>query len=81
MNDMTDITGMKEVEEVADMIAERLSSRFGACAFTAAEQEAVKDLLRTKRNAVRAFIWICGAVMLWVLKDIYVYLASHLALK
>jgi len=72
---------MKDAEQVADMIAERLSSRFGACSFTREEQEAVKDLLRTKRNAVRAFLWLCGAVMLWVLKDVYVYLASHLALR
>lgn len=72
---------IKEAEQVADMIAERLAAKFGACAFSSAEQEAVKDLLRTKRNAVRAFLWICGAVMLWVLKDVYVYLASHLALK
>ena len=72
---------IKEAEQVADMIAERLAAKFGACSFSRAEQEAVKDLLRTKRNAVRAFLWICGAVMLWVLKDIYVYLASHLALK
>lgn len=72
---------VKETEQVAELIAEKLAARFGACAFTPAEQEAVKDLLRTKRNAVRTFLWICGAVMLWVLKDAYVYLASHLALK
>lgn len=72
---------VKDTERVAELIAEKLVGRFGACAFSPAEQEAVKDLLRTKRNAVRTFLWICGAVMLWVLKDVYVYLASHLALK
>jgi len=72
---------VKEAERVAELVAERLASRFGACAFSPAEQEAVKDLLRTKRNAVRTFLWICGAVMLWVLKDVYVYLVSHLTLK
>lgn len=72
---------VKEAERVAELVAERLASRFGACAFSPAEQEAVKDLLRTKRNAVRTFLWICGAVMLWVLKDVYVYLVGHLTLK
>ena len=72
---------VKEAERVAELVAERLASRFGACAFSPAEQGAVKDLLRTKRNAVRTFLWICGAVMLWVLKDVYVYLVSHLTLK
>jgi len=72
---------VNEAERVAELVAERLASRFGACAFSPAEQEAVKDLLRTKRNAVRTFLWICGAVMLWVLKDVYVYLVSHLTLK
>ncbi len=72
---------IKETERFAELIAEKLAARFGACAFSPAEQEAVKDLLRTKRNAVRTFLWICGAVVLWVLKDVYVYLASHLALR
>lgn len=72
---------IKEAERLAELVAERLAGRFGACAFSPEEQAAIKDLLRTKRNAVRAFLWICGAVMLWVLKDVYVYLASHLALK
>lgn len=66
---------------MAEMIAEKLSSNFGACAFTPSEQEAVKDLLRTKRNAVRAFLWICGAVVLWIIKDIYGYFAGHLTLR
>ncbi|MBW7957839.1 MAG: hypothetical protein H3C68_08115 [Deltaproteobacteria bacterium] len=66
---------------MAELIAEKLSSNFGACAFTPSEQEAVKDLLRTKKNAVSAFLWICGAVMLWIIKDVYVYLAGHLTLK
>ncbi|MBE7415981.1 MAG: hypothetical protein HS130_12505 [Deltaproteobacteria bacterium] len=76
-----DAQGRKAAEEMAELIAEKLSSGFGGCAFTPSEQEAVKDLLRTKRNAVRAFLWICGAVMLWIIKDVYVYLAGHLTLK
>lgn len=68
-------------EEIAELVYQKLSSRISACSFTPAEQEAVKDLLRTKRNAVRAFLWICGAVMLWVLKDIYVYFAGHLTFR
>lgn len=71
----------RDMERFAELIAEKLASSFGACGFSPAEQEAVKDLLRTKRNAVRSFLWICGAVVLWVLKDVYVYLASHLAIK
>lgn len=68
-------------EHLAELVAEKLSGKFGVCSFSPAEQEAIKDLLKTKQNAVRTFLWICGAVTLWVLKDIYVYLASHLALK
>lgn len=72
---------MKEAERLAELVAEKLSGRFGACAFSVAEQEAIKDLLQTKKNAVRAFLWVCGAIMLWVLKDIYAYLAGHLTLR
>lgn len=68
-------------EEIAELVYQKLSSRISACSFSPSEQEAVKDLLRTKRNAVRAFLWICGAVMLWVLKDVYVYLAGHLTFR
>lgn len=76
-----DAQGRKAADEMAELIAEKLSLNFGACGFTPAEQEAVKDLLRTKKNAVRAFLWICGAVMLWIIKDIYIYLAGHITLK
>lgn len=72
---------IKEAEHLAELVAERLAGKFGACAFSPAEQEAIKDLLRTKQNAVRTVLWICGAVMLWALKDVYVYFASHLALR
>lgn len=71
----------KAAEDLADVIAEKVSARFRSCGFTPSEQEAIKDLLRTKRNAVRAFLWICGAVMLWVLKDVYAYFAGHLTFK
>lgn len=69
------------MDEMAELIAEKLSSRGGACGFSPAEQEGIRDLLRTKRSAVRAFLWICGAVTLWVLKDAYVYLVGHLTFK
>lgn len=71
----------REAEEIAELVAEKLSAKVGSCGFTQSEREAIKDLIRTKRNAVRAFFWIFGALVLWVVKDIYVYMASHLTLK
>lgn len=71
----------KELDALAVIIARRLSELQGECRLTASEQEAVKDLIRTKNNAVKAFLWICGALVLWIIKDAYVYIANHLTFR
>lgn len=71
----------KELETVAVLIAERLVKIQGACSLSQEEQEAVKDLIRTKKNAVKAFLWLCGALALWIIKDAYIYLIGHLTFR
>lgn len=79
-------TGRVELDEsalifIADRVAERVAERHAACRLTAEEQQAVIDLIKTKRGAVRAFLWITGALMLWILKDAYLYITTHLTLR
>jgi len=77
-----------EIEELAGKIAKALSEQAvskskddGFCRLDAAEQEAVRDLIRTKRHAVRAALFVFAALVLWILKDVYMWLAGHLAFK
>ncbi|MBI5491987.1 MAG: hypothetical protein HY893_03545 [Deltaproteobacteria bacterium] len=70
-----------EPKELARLIADEIREQQGECQLTPSEQQAVKDLLKTKRSAVRAFLWVCGAIFLWIIKDAYVYIINHLAIK
>jgi hypothetical protein len=70
-----------EIEKLADRIAEQLAQRQGACDLSAGEQRAVKDLIKTKRQTVKALLWLVGAVLLWALKDIYLWFSSHWVFK
>ncbi len=66
-----------EIKELARAIAEELKAHNG-CQLTEDEQQAVRDLIRTKKNAVRAALWLFGAVVLWILKDVYLWIATHI---
>ncbi|TAN59694.1 hypothetical protein EPN18_09985 [bacterium] len=70
-----------ELEKLADRIVEQLEQRRGACELSEGEQRAVKDLIKTKRQTVKALLWIVGAVFLWALRDIYLWFSSHLVFK
>ncbi len=69
--------GENEIQELAKAIAEELKSHHG-CQLTEDEQQAVRDLIKTKRNAVRAALWLFGAVVLWILKDVYLWITTHI---
>ncbi len=71
--------GESEIKELAKAIAEELKNHHG-CQLTEDEQQAVRDLIRTKKNAVRAALWLFGAVLLWILKDVYFWIVTHLTL-
>lgn len=54
-----------EIKELAKAIAEELKAHQG-CQLTEDEQQAVRDLIKTKKNAVRAALWVFGAILLWI---------------
>jgi hypothetical protein len=73
-----------EIERLAGLVAKRLAEHTRAsssCALTGEEQVAVKELIRTKKNAVRIFLYIFGALTLWAIKDIYIYVVHSISFK
>ncbi len=71
--------GDKELERLAELLAEKLKKDHDVCHFSYEERMAVKNLIQTKKNAVRALFLVFGALVLWVLKDIYTYIKGHLS--
>lgn len=81
-NTIEDRVRSEQAELMADLVVERLLERQQeATLLSHSEQLAVKDLLKTKKNAVRAFLWVCGALFLWIVKDAYIYLLDHVTFK
>lgn len=70
-----------DMDHLADLLAERLESRCSVCTLSYEEQDEIRGLLRTKKNSVRVFLWLMGALAVWILKDAYVWVASHLAFR
>ncbi len=75
------MTREMEPKDLARLIADEIREQQGECQLTPSEQQAIKNLLKTKRSAVRAFLWVCGALFLWIIKDAYIYIISHLTIK
>lgn len=71
----------KDIETIAELLASKLAEKQGPCALTASEQQALKDLVKTKKSAIKAFIWICGALVLLAIKDLYIYILNHLTFR
>lgn len=70
-----------EMERFACVLAEKLESARGPCRLSPGEQDELKNLLKTKKSSVRLFFWVVGALAVWILKDVYTWIVSHLALK
>ena len=72
-------TGLSEgeLDHIAEQIAGRINAT-GRCNLTPEQQQAVVDLIATKKKAVKVTLWLVGALLLWVLKDVYLYIAEHI---
>jgi len=72
----------KEMEEVAEIVADKLSDgRVPCCTLTDEEQAAIRDILKTKRSAVRLIFYVFSALALYALKDVYIYIVRHLSFE
>lgn len=71
----------EDKEDIAELIAHKLAGKqLQVChAFTSEEAHAVKDLVKTKNNAVKTMGGLLVVMVLWVLKDLYFFLTTHIA--
>ena len=73
--------GKDDVAVLAKAIAEELREQHTCdCSLTDAEQQAVKDLLKTKKKTIKFFLWLFGAVSLWLMQDVITRVAGWLAM-
>jgi hypothetical protein len=71
----------EEIAELARLVAEELGFHTECCTLTEEEQHSIKELLQTKKNAVRVFFYIFGALVLYAMKDIYSFVIGNLSFK
>lgn len=70
-----------DIKEIARLIAAELAVHQSVCNLTEEEQVAVRDLISTKKKAVKASLFLFGALLLWILKDAYVWITDHLVFR
>ncbi len=71
----------KELDSLAEKVACKVKGEKTTCDLSIEERQAVRELIATKKNAVRAVFWLFGAFVLWVLKDLYIYIVGHMNFK
>lgn len=67
----------EELEKLAERLIEKIEAR-NTCGLTHEQQTAVVDLLSQKKKVVNATLYLIGALILWVLKDVYFYIVTHI---
>lgn len=67
----------EELETLAEKLALKLAPS-GQCKLTEEQQRAVVELITTKKKVVRWTLYLIGAMLLWVVKDVYLSIISHL---
>lgn len=66
-----------ELETISEKLAEKLRDK-SECRLTEEQQKAVVELITQKKRAVKFFLYLVGAMFLWVLKDAYLYIINHI---
>ena len=68
-------------EHELEILADKLSAKLGLnsqCKLTPEQQDAVLNLLAMKNKTVRMTLWIVGALIVWILQDVYFFIADHI---
>lgn len=74
-----------ELKQLAKLVAEEMKAAdgeeshkdgHGPVKLTEIELKTLKELLRNRRRRIKVFLYIVGALSLWVLKDLYDRIAS-----
>lgn len=82
---MCDHLGEKQMEDLAERVAAKMvakrNPREPEVKLTNEEKQAVKHMFGTGKWAVRIVLWMFAATVLWILKDVYLYLKAHINLS
>ncbi len=70
-----------ELERLAELVAEKVVEKRDDCTLTPEEQESIRELLRTKKRAVRYFFYTVGAVFLWIMKEAILEVWKHISIR
>ncbi len=70
-----------DLERLSELIAEKVAVKQGGCGLTPGEQESIRELLRTKKRAVRYFFYTVGAIFLWIMKEAIFDVWRHVSIR
>lgn len=65
-----------DIEGIAEALSVKLQATSG-CQLTEEQQQAVVELISQKKKIVKTTLYLIGALVLWVLKDVYLYIVEH----
>lgn len=66
-----------EIERIAAALSLKMQATSG-CQLTEEQQQAVVELISQKKKIVKTTLYLIGALVLWALKDVYLYVADHI---
>jgi hypothetical protein len=66
-----------ELEILADKLAVKITQST-ICCITTVEQKELQDFLKTKKQTIKYTLYLMGAMLIWVLKDVYIYVKNSI---
>ncbi len=67
----------EELEILADKLAEKIT-KSNVCPLDQSQQNEIINILAMKKKTIRITLWLAGAMVIWVLKDIYIYIKNSI---
>ncbi len=78
MEERRKILSEEDIERIAESLSLKIRAANSECKLTEEQQNAVIELITQKKKVVKMTLYIICALFLWVLKDIYQYIAEHI---
>jgi len=69
-------------EEELEILAVKLADKIAhskTCPLNQTQQNEIINILAMKKKTIRITLWLAGAMVIWVLKDIYIYVKNSIA--
>jgi hypothetical protein len=66
-----------ETSNLAEIIVSKMTCKHG-CPLSAEDITEVKNLISIRKKSVTVILYTVGVIILWILKDLYFFIATHL---